>query len=133
LQARAQGWLFAGWLFAPRGRQPVIRSRPGFPVPDFPGLSLPERTTPQQRAALAGKCRKFVADWPGSSGERAALALLGSLGQAELDDALARLPANLTPDQGRLAAQQLRMMRKRWEGTPAAGFFDAAITRLEQP
>jgi hypothetical protein len=97
------------------------------------GLSLPERTTPQQRAALAGKCRKFVADWPGSSGERAALALLGTLGQAKLDDALARLPANLTPDQGRLAAQQLRMMRKRWEATPAAGFFDAAITRLEQP
>jgi dienelactone hydrolase len=95
--------------------------------------SPPERTTPQQRAALAGKCRKFVADWPGTTGERAALALLGTLGQTELDDALARLPANLTPDQRWLAAQQLRMMRKRWEGTPVAGFFDAAITRLERP
>lgn len=64
---------------------------------------------------------------------KGALDVLGSLGQAELDDALARLPEAATADQRRAAAQQLRMLQKRWEGTPAADHFAAAITRLEQP
>jgi hypothetical protein len=62
------------------------------------------------------KLRKFVASWPDAAAT-----------------ATARQTLDASSDQGRLAAQQLRMMRKRWEGTPAAGFFDAAITRLEQP
>ncbi len=48
-------------------------------------LSPPERPTPQQITALVAKCRKFLAEWPGTTGQRAALEVLGTLGRAELE------------------------------------------------
>ena len=81
---------------------------------------LPDKPTASQRDSAALKLIRFRDAWKGTPAATEATTLLGHLGEQEVAAFQATWPAEPTPQQKKLIADQLRFLQSKWASTSAA-------------
>jgi hypothetical protein len=100
-----------GWLFlADIGRTVLADYR----------AEWPKEMTPGQRDAAALKLIRFRETWSVTMAAADANAMLGELGEQEVDAFKATWPATPNPAQSKAIIDRLKLLQKKWESTTAA-------------